>query len=96
MPLDQERRVSPYDFSRLEKKVDAIGTTLVTLVRVEERQINDAKRLSDLETEVAVNRTRIEQAEKITAQWVNRGIGMWILAGLVWGGLKLYFSKGAF
>lgn len=92
MPFE-DRRITNRDFQRLEEKVDNISSALVALVRFEERQVNETKRINDLETDVAVNKTKIETLEKLVNQWINRGIGAWAIAVIIWGFFKLYLEK---
>lgn len=80
--------VSVSDFARLENKVDKMQIALETLIRVEERQANESKRINDLETEVAVLKEKLINLEKKVDQWVNRGIGVWFFAVGVWSVLK--------
>lgn len=94
MPLQQERRVSSMDFSRLERKVDKLSENLSNLIRFEERQVHQEKRISDTETDIGRNQVRLDFLEKTIDKWINRGIGMWILAGLIWGLVKVYFGAG--
>lgn len=82
--------VSEFDFIRLERKVDRMAEALNTLIRVEERQTNQGKRIGDLETQVAVNATRIDATSLMLSQWINRGIGAWAVAVIVWGFIKFY------
>lgn len=84
------RTPSMSDFIRLEGKVDKMGTALEMLIRVEERQASESKRINELETETAVLREKLANLERKVDQWVNRGIGAWGLAVIVWGALKAF------
>lgn len=88
----KNRGVSEFDFVRLERKVDRMADALNTLIRVEERQTNESKRINDLETDAAVTRKATEMIERKLDQWINRGIGAWFLAIMVWGLLKLFLK----
>lgn len=88
----KNRGVSEFDFVRLERKVDRMADALNTLIRVEERQTNESKRINDLETDAAVTRKATEMIERKLDQWINRGIGAWFLALMVWGSLKLFLK----
>lgn len=87
-------RVHPFDFSRLERKVDKLTEALQELIRFEERQINQEKRISDLETDVGVLRTKIDFQKEIMDKWIQRGITVWVIAGIVFAVFKLYIESG--
>jgi 3-oxoacyl-(acyl-carrier-protein) synthase len=95
MPLNPSRMkaVSEFDFVRLEQKVDRMAEALQTLIRVEERQMNQGQRLGDLETQSAVNSTRIDAVTADLAKWVNRGIGIWMLALTFWSAVRFFLNK---
>lgn len=72
--MSDEMNIS--DLSRLEKKLDKLTDAVSKLILLEERQVNQASRLSVVET-------RLDSTEKRVDQWVNRGIGMWALGAVL-------------
>lgn len=69
---------------RLENKVDKLTDAVTQLVRVEERQINHGVRIGEVENRVTLLQHGILAVERKVDQWVNRGIGVWGVALLVW------------
>lgn len=72
------------DFHRLEDKVDKVVDALNKLVLVEERQSTQGIRIGELEKEVATLKAQIIINDRKVDQWINRGIGVWALAIVVW------------
>lgn len=75
--------VDPTVLQRLEDKVDKITEALNKLVLVEERQTNQGIRIGELEKEIAILKNTILVNDKKVDQWINRGIGVWAAAGVV-------------
>lgn len=73
------------DFARLEHKVDKLTDAVSKLVLIEERQVVQGQRVGALEQRVAALETAVAVVDKKVDQWVNRGIGVWALAGVLWG-----------
>ena len=82
------------DFQRLKNKIDRMAVALEKLVLVEDRQSNQAISITELKAQVEANkiaiqttiefsRNSIDRVEKKVDQWINRGIGVWALAGIV-------------
>ena len=71
-------------FDRLEAKVDKLTDAVTQLVRVEERQMTHGTRITALEVRVTTSEELIGRNERELAKWVNRGIGIWGLAGVAW------------
>ena len=69
---------------RLEHKVDKLTDAVTQLVRVEERQINHGVRIGDVEHRLSVTQNNLTMVEKKVDQWINRGIGLWSVAIVVW------------
>ena len=85
--------ISAMDFQRLEDKIDRMATALEKLVLIEERQTNQAIAITELRAVAEANklavervnelcRNSIDRVEKKVDQWINRGIGVWALAGV--------------
>ena len=53
------------------------------LVLIEERQTTQGERIGACEAKIAVNESAIAKTEKKVDQWVNRGIGVWLAAMLL-------------
>lgn len=94
MPLDAVRTISAVDFQRLEKKMDRLAEAIGTLVRVEERQTNHAALIAEiksnhekdkisLEKDIEANRVAIDRNERLLQQWIQRGIGAWVVVTIV-------------
>jgi hypothetical protein len=71
------------DFQRLEAKVDKLTDAVMRLVLIEERQTTQGERIGACEAKIAVNESAIAKTEKKVDQWVNRGIGVWLAAMLL-------------
>ena len=71
------------DFLRLENKVDKLTDAVMRLVLIEERQTTQGERIGACETKLAVNEAAIVKTERKVDQWVNRGVGVWLAAVLL-------------
>lgn len=71
---------SANDFRRLEDKVDKLTDAVMRLVLVEERQSNMSERISVAEQKIAVNEASISKVDTKVERWINRGIGAWAVA----------------
>jgi urocanate hydratase len=71
------------DFKRLEGKVDKLADAVMKLVLVEERQINQGERIGKVEQRAAAFETAIQRIDRKVEMWINRGIGVWGLAALL-------------
>jgi hypothetical protein len=68
------------DFQRLEAKVDKLTDAVMRLVLIEERQTTQGERIGACETKLAVNEAAISKTDRKVDQWVNRGVGVWLAA----------------
>ena len=68
------------DFQRLEAKVDKLTDAVMRLVLIEERQTTQGERIGACETKIAVNEAAIAKTDRKVDQWVNRGVGVWLAA----------------
>jgi hypothetical protein len=84
IPLGNDKMVDNSDFIRLERKVDKLIESLGKLLIVEDRQIAQSARITELEKDLAVATKQFDDLEKKVEQWINRGVGAWFVAGLVW------------
>ena len=75
--------VSQDDFRRLENKVDKLTDAIQRLILIEERQSSQGERIGKCETKIAVHETMLGKTEKKVDQWVNRGIGVWVSAAIL-------------
>lgn len=73
------------DFRRLEGKVDKLGEALTKLLLVEERQANQGERIGRVEQRMAALDTALHKTDRVMQQWINRGIGVWVAAGAIFG-----------
>lgn len=82
-PLDSTRVISTVDFARLEKKMDRMADAIGKLVLVEERQSNQKVEIAELHKDVEANRVAIERTDRLLQQWIQRGIGAWVVLTLI-------------
>jgi len=68
------------DFQRLEAKVDKLTDAVMRLVLIEERQTTQGERIGACETKLAVTEAAITKTDRKVDQWVNRGVGVWLAA----------------
>ena len=71
------------DFKRLENKVDKLTDAVGKLILFEERQANQGERIGSVEARCSVHETSISRVDRKVDQWVNRGIGVWAAAAVV-------------
>ena len=81
--------VSKDDFSRLEAKVDKLTDAIQRLILIEERQTTQGERIGKVESAVAVHDSAILRTDKKVDQWVNRGIGVWVAATILFTAFQL-------
>lgn len=83
------------DFRRLEEKVDKLTDAVMRLVLLEERQSNQAERIVMVEQRIASNEALIARVDNKVERWINRGIGAWALAAVVFTMVQFatYFVK---
>jgi hypothetical protein len=68
------------DLRRLESKVDKLTDAVQRLILIEERQSSQGERIGKCEASIAVHDTMINKTDRKVDQWVNRGIGVWVAA----------------
>jgi hypothetical protein len=88
--------VSRTDFDRLEAKVDILVERLEKVILFEERQKNQMKELNDLSAEITVLKAAQVATDKKVDQWINRGMGVWALAGVMWAIFEMASSSNVF
>jgi hypothetical protein len=71
------------DFRRLEGKVDKLGDAIQRLILIEERQSSQGERIGRVEQRVAAVETAASKTDRMVQMWINRGIGVWGLAVVV-------------
>lgn len=88
--------VSKDDFSRLEAKVDKLTDAIQRLILIEERQTTQGERIGKVESAVAVHDDAILRTDRKVDQWVNRGIGVWVAATILFAAVQFgaKFLKG--
>lgn len=72
--------VSPEDFRRLEQKVDRLTDAIQRLILIEERQSTMGERIGTCESRIAVTEVTIQKVDTKVERWINRGIGVWAVA----------------
>lgn len=71
------------DFKRLENKVDKLTDAVGKLILFEERQANQGERIGSVEARCSVHETSIGRVDRKIDQWVNRGMGVWAAAAIL-------------
>ncbi len=71
------------DFRRLESKVDKLTDAVTRLILIEERQSSQGERIGKCESALAVHDQAIHKTDRKVDQWVNRGIGVWAAAAML-------------
>lgn len=71
------------DFRRLESKVDKLTDAVGKLILFEERQATQGSRIGSIETKIGVHEVHLQRIDKKVDQWVNRGVGVWAAAAVV-------------
>jgi len=84
--------VTDDDFRRLESKVDKLTDAVGKLILFEERQANQGARIGDVETKIGIHDAALQRVDKKVDQWVNRGVGVWAAAAVVFALVK-YLEK---
>lgn len=101
-PAAPRSMVNAKDFARLEDKVDKLTEVISRMVIVEERQTNTSGEIKDIWNaidlykvqngkDVEANKLAISQQKDLLAQWINRGLGAWGIAGVIF----LFIQFGA-
>lgn len=68
------------DLRRLELKVDKLTDAVQRLILIEERQTTQGERIGKCESAIAVNEVAVQKVDTKVERWVNRGIGVWAVA----------------
>lgn len=77
------------DLNRIEEKVDKLADAVNRLVLIEERQSAQGQRIGKIEERTAASEAQIVSVDRKVDQWVNRGMGIWLIASaLLW----IYFN----
>jgi hypothetical protein len=71
------------DFRRLESKVDKLTDAVGKLILIEERQANQGARIGAVEAQLSVQDAMLQRVDRKVDQWVNRGVGIWAAAAIV-------------
>lgn len=71
------------DFRRLESKVDKLTDAVTRLILIEERQSSQGERIGKCESALAVHDQAIHKTDRKVDQWINRGIGVWAAAAVL-------------
>ena len=80
------------DFKRLENKVDKLTDAVGKLILFEERQATQGTRIGNVETKLEIHGVHLQRIDKKVDQWVNRGVGVWAAAAVVFALVK-YLEK---
>jgi uncharacterized coiled-coil protein SlyX len=80
------------DLRRLESKVDKLTDAVQRLILIEERQSSQGERIGKCEANIAVHDQAIHKTDRKVDQWVNRGIGVWVAATLLFAMVQFGFK----
>ena len=80
------------DFRRLESKVDKLTDAVGKLILFEERQATQGERIGSVEIKLGMHDVSLNRVDRKIDQWVNRGIGVWAAAAIVFALVK-YLDK---
>ena len=80
------------DFRRLESKVDKLTDAVGKLILFEERQATQGERIGNVEVKLGVHEMSLQRVDRKIDQWVNRGVGVWAAAAIVFAVVK-YLDK---
>ena len=72
------------DFRRLESKVDKLTDAVGKLILFEERQATQGERIGSVEIKLGVHDVSLQRVDRKIDQWVNRGVGVWAAAAIVY------------
>jgi len=76
------------DVKRLENKLDKLTDAVGKLILFEERQATQGTRIGNVETKIEVHGVHLQRIDKKVDQWVNRGIGVWAAAAIVYSAVQ--------
>jgi hypothetical protein len=71
------------DFRRLESKVDKLTDAVSKLILFEERQATQGERIGNVEVKLGIHDATLLRVDRKIDQWVNRGVGVWAAAAVV-------------
>ena len=77
------------DVKRLESKVDKLTDAVMRLIVIEERQTTQGERIGSCETKLAATEVTVNRVDRKVDQWVNRGIGVWAVAVVLFAVMQL-------
>jgi uncharacterized coiled-coil protein SlyX len=77
------------DFKRLESKVDKLTDAVMRLVLIEERQTTQGERIGACEAKIVATETTVHRVDRKVDQWINRGIGVWAVAVVLFAVMQL-------
>ncbi len=76
------------DFKRLENKVDKLTDAVGKLILFEERQATQGERIGNVEVKIGVHEMSLQRVDRKIDQWVNRGVGVWAAAAIVYSAIQ--------
>lgn len=72
------------DLGRVETQIAALTLAIKDMILLGERQRNQGERIGALEQDVAKAAERHSELKEKVNAWINRGIGAWGIAIIVW------------
>ncbi len=73
--------------------MDIMADSIGKLVIIEERQSNQKVEIAELHKDVEANRIAIERTDRLLQQWIQRGIGAWVVVSIVATGVAFILSR---
>lgn len=86
--------VTETDLKRLEDKLDKLTDAVMRLVILEERQTHQTEQLAKLNETCAKQQIQINYVERRVDKWINRGIGAWGLACVLYTVVEFIIKRG--
>lgn len=77
---------------RVEAALKDLTESVQRLVVIEERQAQQNARLDKVEARIDALGGELREQDKRLSAWINRGLGAWALAGILWG-VATFFLK---
>ena len=81
--------ISPADFRRIEEKVDKLTDAVGRLILFVERQATQGERIGTAEQRISAAESSIGRVDRKVDQWINRGIGVWALAAVLFAATEI-------
>lgn len=81
------------DLGRVEKQIADLTLAIKDMILLGERQRNQGERIGALEQDIATITSQYQDLKEKVNAWINRGIGAWAIAVIVWGLVKFVLEN---